>query len=94
MCVCVCVRVCVCVCARARVCVRVCVCVCVCETELLNNTSLTCQSCDFKAQYTLRKGGERKAPREVRRRGLRGEIKKQKSKMSNGEKVRKGVTGD
>lgn len=32
---------------------------CLCVTVLLNNTSLTHQSCDFKGWHMLRKGGER-----------------------------------
>ena len=31
---------------------------------LLNNTSLTRQTCDFKARHELRKGGKRKRGRE------------------------------
>lgn len=54
-----------------------CVRVCVCAMVLLNNTSLTRQSCDFKAQHMLRKGGEREREREreVRVGGLEGETK-------------------
>lgn len=64
---------CMCVCVWWRQ--RVCVWVCVCATVLLNNTSFTRQN--FKAQHTLRKGGEQKRERarEVGVGGLEGETK-------------------
>lgn len=54
----------------------------VCATGLLNNTSLTRQSCDFKARRTLRNGGE-------------GEVVvEETNKTKSGEKVREEVKDD
>lgn len=61
-------------------------CMCVWWTALLNNTSLTRQSCDFKVQHMLRDSEERKTPGRVGVGGLKKETKIQDEQWWEGQR--------